>query len=352
MDSSSFDRNKIYEKLEYKPKPPDYEGRIPWTVQQQIAATNGVHFVSAVGHLKEYPIPPIPIGPAKTRDLFLDIGNGWGRWMVAAARKGYLPVGIDLRLEFCETSRIVLKDNGFHGYTVVADLRKLPFLDGIFDVIWSFSVIQHTHIERLMGCIEGMARILKKDGYCFLEFPNKNGLYNRFGPARKYAGSARDYNSWDVRYYTPSEYRDMFSRYFDQFDYFNHSMLGIGVLPGDFKYARGLSNKTGILLSRVLSSIADIITPLKKFSDSIYIRCEKKGEATGGLMESIRKFLQSDQVDPWNNLNICHLLCCPATGGTVFLSPDGNEIISEKARLAYPLKRGIPIMVAGEARSL
>jgi ubiquinone/menaquinone biosynthesis C-methylase UbiE/uncharacterized protein YbaR (Trm112 family) len=353
MDSSLFDREKIYEKLEIRPRPENYRGRLPWTVQQQIAATNGIHFRDSVGFLSEYPVPPIPIGKAEESELFLDIGCGWGRWLVAASKKNYLAVGVDIRLEFCETGRFVLRDNGFSGYTVVGDLKNLPFLGNTFDVVWSFSVIQHTHKDRLLGCIAHVQRILKEDsGYCCLEFPNKNGIHNRFGPAKKYAKTARDYNSWDVRYYTPAQYKEIFSRYFDNFRYFNHSVLGIGVLPGDAKYAHGLKNKAGIWLSRGLSHLFELATPLKAFSDSIYIQCYKQGVGPAGAELHREKFRKAHVADPSNNLNIVHLLSCPATGGEVFLSGDGREVISEKARLAYPVKNDTPIMIAGEARSL
>ena len=40
------ERSKIYEKLDYKPAPPDYKGKLPWTVQQQKAATNGIQYAT------------------------------------------------------------------------------------------------------------------------------------------------------------------------------------------------------------------------------------------------------------------------------------------------------------------
>ena len=43
------ERSKIYEKLDYTPQPPDYKGKLPWTVQQQIAATNGIQYADRVG---------------------------------------------------------------------------------------------------------------------------------------------------------------------------------------------------------------------------------------------------------------------------------------------------------------
>src|SRR5690606_20076247 len=136
---------KIYEKLQYRPEPENYSSSIPWLVQQQVSATNGIHYGDLVGKLKEYPIYELPVPYHKQNGLFLDIGCGWGRWLVAGSNKGYIPIGIDLRLEFCETSKRVLSDLNKTGYTVVADLENIPFKENIFSLVWSFSVIQHTH---------------------------------------------------------------------------------------------------------------------------------------------------------------------------------------------------------------
>src|SRR5215813_1867028 len=175
MDIQEFEKSKIYEKLKYEPQPAGYTSKIPWTVQQQIAATNGIHYLPMIGKLAEYPIPGIPLPPATRPDqLLLDIGCGWGRWLVASGEKNYIPVGIDFRLEFCETGLSILKDRGLQGYTAVADLKQLPFKSETFDIVWSFSVIQHTHLTRFQSCTSDIARILRKDGYCKLEFPNKN----------------------------------------------------------------------------------------------------------------------------------------------------------------------------------
>ncbi len=236
MDTEEFERSKIYEKLDYTPEPKGYSKQIPWKVQQQIAATNGLHYISAIGKLNDFPIPEIPIPASNKGGLLLDIGNGWGRWLVSAGRKGYVPVGIDIRLEFCETARSVLNLNGLDGYTVVADLAELPFKEGVFDVVWSFSVIQHTHRDRLESCLNNIQRVLRRRGYCFLEFPNKSGIWNWFGPVRKFDKEKDDYNSWCVRYYSIGEYKKYFLRVFNNFSFKNHSFLGIGILSTDLKY--------------------------------------------------------------------------------------------------------------------
>jgi uncharacterized protein YbaR (Trm112 family) len=46
------------------------------------------------------------------------------------------------------------------------------------------------------------------------------------------------------------------------------------------------------------------------------------------------------------------LLVCPVTKGRLIYDRDSNELISEKARLAYPIKDGVPIMLESEARRI
>jgi len=45
-------------------------------------------------------------------------------------------------------------------------------------------------------------------------------------------------------------------------------------------------------------------------------------------------------------------LVCPLTKGTLRYDSARSELISEGARLAYPIRNGIPIMVPEEARPL
>ncbi len=46
------------------------------------------------------------------------------------------------------------------------------------------------------------------------------------------------------------------------------------------------------------------------------------------------------------------MLVCPLTKSTLKLDLDANELISEKAALAYPIRDGIPILLPSEARPL
>ena len=49
---------------------------------------------------------------------------------------------------------------------------------------------------------------------------------------------------------------------------------------------------------------------------------------------------------------LLEILVCPVTRGALVYDRVAQELVSEAARLAYPIRDGIPIMLAEEARSL
>lgn len=53
-------------------------------------------------------------------------------------------------------------------------------------------------------------------------------------------------------------------------------------------------------------------------------------------------------IDP----KLLEILVCPLTKGALSYDRDAQELISEQARLAYPIRDGIPIMLVDEARQL
>jgi uncharacterized protein YbaR (Trm112 family) len=53
-------------------------------------------------------------------------------------------------------------------------------------------------------------------------------------------------------------------------------------------------------------------------------------------------------VDP----QLLEILVCPVTKGPLRYDRAAGELVSEQARLAYPIRDGIPIMLPDEARPL
>ena len=57
-----------------------------------------------------------------------------------------------------------------------------------------------------------------------------------------------------------------------------------------------------------------------------------------------------DEVGP--DPRLLDLLVCPLTKAALRYDRERNELISEQAGLAYPIRDGIPIMLVEEARPL
>ena len=49
---------------------------------------------------------------------------------------------------------------------------------------------------------------------------------------------------------------------------------------------------------------------------------------------------------------LLEILVCPVTKGPLIYNKDKQELVSKSARLAYPIRNGVPVMVEEEARTL
>ena len=56
----------------------------------------------------------------------------------------------------------------------------------------------------------------------------------------------------------------------------------------------------------------------------------------------------NDNLDP----ALLAILVCPLTRGPLRYDPETQELISEGAQLAYPVRDGVPVLLVEEARFL
>ena len=66
------------------------------------------------------------------------------------------------------------------------------------------------------------------------------------------------------------------------------------------------------------------------------------------MSDAERKAAERRTVDP----KLLDILVCPLTKGPLRYDREAQELISDKAGLAYPIRDGIPIMLVDEARPL
>jgi uncharacterized protein YbaR (Trm112 family) len=67
---------------------------------------------------------------------------------------------------------------------------------------------------------------------------------------------------------------------------------------------------------------------------------------TGAVMNTTER--PADGIDP----KLLEILVCPLTKGMLEYDAEKQELISRSAKLAYPIRDGIPIMLPEEARQL
>ncbi len=74
----------------------------------------------------------------------------------------------------------------------------------------------------------------------------------------------------------------------------------------------------------------------------------KKPDKAKASKTTVRDASTINRVDP----KLLEILVCPVTKQPLEYNSDRHELISPAARLAYPIRDGIPIMLMEEARNL
>jgi 2-polyprenyl-3-methyl-5-hydroxy-6-metoxy-1,4-benzoquinol methylase len=156
--------------------------------------------------LTRYPIPRFPLGPGEGKAL-LDVGSNWGRWTIAAAQAGYRATGIDPKEKAIAAGRRVAEQLGIEVEYVVGDGRALPFQDASFDVVHSYSVLQHLPKADVRAVVREVRRVLRPGGLAWIEMPNAHGPLNL---VRRGARGFAEGSGAEVRYWSPTELRETF----------------------------------------------------------------------------------------------------------------------------------------------
>jgi SAM-dependent methyltransferase len=241
-------------------------------VQQAVAATNGIMYRSLLGKLSEYPIPNLLLPPGAGQ-RFLDIGCNWGRWCVAAARLGYRPVGLDPSLEAIRAARRVAAQLGIAACFVVGDGRFLPFRDGVFDVVFSYSVLQHFSRDDVRTALSSVARVLRPQGTSLIQMANSFGPRSLYHQLRR---GFREPGEFDVRYWTPAALLRTFGALIgpsqlavDGILTLNPQTTEAHLLPWRYRSV--------VHLSMLWRRLSQRFTGLAQVADSLYISSRKGG---------------------------------------------------------------------------
>ena len=245
-------------------------GEIDPFVRNAIGATNGGLYQHLVGNLREYPIPTLRLPPGNHK-LFLEVGSNWGRWCISAARSGYRVVGIDPSLKAIRAAKRVAKQLGIDATYLVADARYLPFRDGSFDQVFSYSVLQHLSKEHARQSLSQIRQVLRSDGSALVQMPNMFGVRCLYHQIRRGFRQTRDF---EVRYWRPGELLSAFSGAIgpsrlsvDGFFSLNAQASDLRLLPPRYRALVHTSER--------LRKLSRSIPLLTEFADSLYIEARR-----------------------------------------------------------------------------
>jgi ubiquinone/menaquinone biosynthesis C-methylase UbiE/uncharacterized protein YbaR (Trm112 family) len=246
------------------------QARVDPVVAYLVAHTNGYSYQHLVGKLDTYPIPDPPLAPGHGK-LLLDIGCSWGRWSIAAARKGYAVVGIDPSLGAVMAARRVARGMNLDIRHVVADARYLPFRTGCFDTVFSNGVIQHFSKRNAVSAFAEAARVLATGGVSLIQMANCFGIRSLQHLARRGFREGRDF---EVRYWTVPALKRTFDQTFGNTQVFADCYFGLGLQATDRELMKAPLKRI-VDLSEFIKSLSRRVGALTYVADSVYLQSRK-----------------------------------------------------------------------------
>lgn len=235
-----------------------------------IGATSGYAYKDLIGNVNEYPIPELRL-PNGDNKLFLDVGCNWGRWSIAASRKGYAVIGLDPSLGAIMAAKRVANQLGLPIRYIVGDARYLPFRSSLFDQIFSYSVLQHFSKDDAVKAFQEIGRTLKTGGTSLVQMPNWLGIRSLQHQIKR---GFREPAVFDVRYWSLGRLNEAFQKSIGDTTVTVDCYFGIGLQKSDMKY---MSKKVKLIitLSEILRKASAVLLPLKYVADSVYLSSQR-----------------------------------------------------------------------------
>ena len=243
-------------------------------VQYLVGATSGRLYQYLIGNLGAYPVPEFRLQSTSGK-LLLDVGCSWGRWCFAAARKGYIPIGIDPSLGAVLAARRVADKLGVAASFVVGDARYLPFETGSFDVVFSYSVLQHFSKPDARVALGEVRRVLRDRGSSLIQMPNQFGIRSLWNCVRR---GFREPRSFEVRYWSPAELMTVFTQLVGETSLSVDGYFGLGVQASD-AHLLPPRFRAVVILSEFLRRLSNKRGWMCRFADSLYVTsaCDSVG---------------------------------------------------------------------------
>ncbi len=235
-------------------------------VKRAVGATSGLLYVPIAETLNRYPIPELRLPEGGGRTL-LDIGCNWGRWSVAAARKGYRTIGLDPSLDAVLVARSVCRQLGVEAEFVVGDARFLPLLPGSLDTVFSFGVLQHLPKEDVRKSLASIRETLKPGGRALVQMAGALGIRSLYQQARR---GFRRPRAFEVRYWTPHELLRAFETLLGPSTLSVDCFFGLGIQAADLDLMPRRFRAV-IRASEMVRNLANAIPAVTNAADSLYV---------------------------------------------------------------------------------
>jgi SAM-dependent methyltransferase len=243
--------------------------RVDAVVQDSFPATNGILYRHLAGKLDRYPIPEIrlPFGDGR---LLLDVGGGWGRWTVAAARAGYRPIVIDPSLDLLLAAARVSQQLGVDITAICGDATALPFVSGAFDVVFSYSVLQHFSKAAARVAMAEMRRVTTGGGTVLVQLANRWGARQLFTQSLQFF-RIRNTDRFRVRYWSAPEMAEAFDLIVGPSSVEVDGFFSLNVQPSDLDLMPS-RYRALIHISEWLRGWSRDVPALCNVADSLYVR--------------------------------------------------------------------------------
>ena len=147
-----------------------------WSIDWWKKRHDQVYFPVMEQHLdwKVYEAPPpylIEMTRPRDDDYCLEIGCGYGQWMVPLSKMVAAVAGIDIHQILADKAVEKFREHECSNCQfVLSDGKTIPFLDESFTLVYSISVFQHIPRACVRGYFKEAARVLAPIGRALFQF--------------------------------------------------------------------------------------------------------------------------------------------------------------------------------------